>query len=195
MKKNSSILCLAIALGAAAAPALADEPVLSPYFQQYFYGAVDIGQSRAADACPAGASGCSNTAAVARAGLGYQFVSNFGAEFSYGYYGKASVGAAGATALGDWKASGFELSGVGTLPLSDAFGLTGKIGIAPTTYERTGASRSVTSTNLAWGVGVRYTFTPGFALRAQYEDLGSVGDVTTGQTHIRLITAGVVARF
>lgn len=195
MKNKSSILCLAIALGAATAPALADEPVYPKYFQRYYYGAVDIGSSRAPDACPPLASGCSNTAAVARAGLGYQFVPNFGAELSYGYYGKQSLGMAGATALGDWKASGFELAGVGTLPLADGFGLTGKLGIAPTMYENTGTGRSVTTTNLAWGVGVRYDFNPGFALRAQFEGLGQVGDVTTGQTHLRMLTAGVVAKF
>lgn len=195
MTYTSPALAFALALGAAAAPALADEPVYPPYFQQYVYGAVDIGQSRAPDACPAGAAGCSNTSAVARAGLGYQFVQNFGAEISYGYYGKQSLGMAGATALGDWKASGFELAGVGTLPLTGGFALTGKIGIAPTTYEQTGAGRSVTSTNLAWGLGVRYGFSQKVALRAQYEDLGNVGDLASGQTHIRLITAGVVLGF
>lgn len=195
MKNTPSILSLAILLGAAAAPALADEPVYPTYFQRYAYGAVDIGPSRAPDACPPVASGCSNTAAVARAGLGYQFVANFGAELSYAYYGQQSLGMVGTTALGDWKASGFELAGVGTLPLSGGFGLTGKLGIAPTTFENTGTGRSVTTTNLAWGVGMRYDFNPGFALRAQFEGLGKVGDVTTGQTHLRMLTAGVVARF
>ncbi len=201
MKNTPSIFFLAIApglaifLGLAAAPAMADEPVYPPYFQQYFYGAVDIGQSRVPDACPPGVSGCSDTTAVARAGLGYQFVPNFGAELSYGYYGKQSLGMLGGTAMGDWKASGFELSGVGTFPVSGPFAVIAKIGIAPTTYERTGISRSVTTTNLAWGAGVRYSFNADFAVRALYEDLGNVGDVTTGQTHVRLITAGVVLRF
>lgn len=195
MKNNPSILCLTIALGAATAPAMADEPVYPPYFQQFFYAAVDIGQSRAPDVCPPGANGCNNNTAVARAGLGYQFVPNFGAELSYGYYGSQSLGVVGPTSLGDWRASGFELAGIGTFPISGPFALTGKIGIAPTTYERTGASRSVTTTNLAWGAGVRYSFSDNVAIRAQYEDLGNVGDLTTGQTHIRLITAGVALRF
>jgi OmpA-OmpF porin, OOP family len=195
MKIKSSMLCFAAALGGAAAPALADEPVYPPYFQQFFYGAVDIGQSRAPDACLPGANGCRNNAAVARAGLGYQFVQNFGAELSYGYYGSQSLGAAGLTSLGDWRASGFELSGMGTLPLANSFSLTGKIGIAQTTYEHTAASRSVATTNLAWGIGARYSFNDNVAIRAQYEDLGNVGDVTIGQTHIRLVTAGVVLKF
>jgi opacity protein-like surface antigen len=195
MKNNPCILSLAIVFGAAAAPAMADEPVYPAYFQQFFYGAVDIGQSRAPDACVPGANGCSNNTAVARAGLGYQFVPNFGAEVSYGYYGSQSLGVLGPTSLGDWRASGFELSGVGTLPISGPFALTGKIGIARTTYEHTAASHSVATTNLAWGAGVRYNFTDSVAIRAQYEDLGNVGDVTTGHTHIRLVTAGVVLRF
>lgn len=162
-----------------------------------FYGAVDIGQTKAADVCAPGlgGAGCTDTSAVFRIAGGYQFVPMMGAELSYGYYGKQSLGMAGTVPLGDWKASGFELAGVGTFPLGGGFSLAAKIGIAPTTFEVTSANRSVTTTNLAWGLGGRYDFNRDVGVRVLYESLGTVGDATTGKTKLNLITAGIVARF
>ena len=185
MKNPSKFLLIAV-LSAAAAPALA----------QSFYGAVDIGQSKASDVCTGtGISGCTDTSAVFRVAGGYQFVPMMGAEISYGYYGKQSLGAVGPVSAGDWKASGFELAGVGTFPLGNGFSLTAKAGIAPTTFQLTGASRSSTTTNLAWGFGARYDFNRDVAVRAQYESLGIVGDANTGKTKLTLITVGVIIRY
>lgn len=187
MRNPSKVLLIAAVLGAAAPPALA----------QSFYGAVDIGQSKAADVCTGvtGMSGCTDTSAVFRVAGGYQFVPMMGAEISYGYYGKQSLGAVGPVSAGDWKASGFELAGVGTFPVGGGFSLTAKAGIAPTTLQLTGTGRSTTTTNLAWGVGARYDFNRDVAVRAQYESLGTVGDATTGKTKLTLMTVGVIVRF
>lgn len=185
MNRAYKCLLIVMTLGASA-PAFADET---------FYGAVDIGQTRAADVCNLGGSGCTSTSAVFRVSAGYQFVSMLGAEASYAYYGKQGLGTRGGAAMGDWKASGFELAGVGAFPIVGAFSLTAKVGIAPTTFEVTGPGRSTTVTNLAWGVGARYDFNRDVGVRAQYESLGTVGDATTGKTKLTLITAGIVARF
>ena len=187
MKNPSRILLIAALLGTASFPAMAA--------QEYAYGAVDIGQAKAADVCTAGVTGCTDTSALFRVGVGYQFVPMMGAELSYGYYGKQSLGMLGGTTRGDWKASGFELSGVGTFPLGGGFALAGKVGIAATTLNQTAANSSVTSTNLAWGVGARYDFNRDVAVRAMYESLGTVGDTASGKTKINLLTIGVAMKF
>lgn len=186
MNHSTKFLLIAVALGLASAPVLADET---------FYGAVDIGQTKANDVCNLGGSGCTSTSAVFRVAGGYQFVNMLGAEVSYAYYGKQGLGTRAGVSLGDWKASGFELAGVLSLPIVDEFSLTAKVGIAPTTFELTTQGRSTTTTNLAWGLGARYDFNRDVGVRAQYESLGTVGDATTGKTKLTLITAGIVVRF
>jgi opacity protein-like surface antigen len=52
-----------------------------------------------------------------------------------------------------------------------------------------------TTNNVAIGIGAQYSITDSIALRAQYEDLGTVGDTNTGTTKMTLITAGVVYSF
>lgn len=181
---------------------------ISPAFADGFYGALDIGQTKAQDACsttglPAGSTvaGCKDTATMYRIAGGYQFAPMWGAEVSYGSYGKASMGVAtvpflGTIAAGDWQLSGLQVSGTGTFPLGNAFSLIGKLGIARTDIKLTAASVSATSTKLAYGIGAQYDFTKTVAVRAQYENLGTVGDVnTTGTAKVSLLSAGVVLKF
>jgi hypothetical protein len=185
MKNLSKALFVAMIFGTAGSSAMA---------QEFLYGAIDIGQSKASDVCT-GASGCTDTGAVFRATGGYQFVPMMGAEVSYGYYGKQSLGSLGATSLGDWKASGYQVSGVFTFPLGEGFSLNAKLGIAATTLQNTASSVSANNTNLALGLGARYDFNRDSGVRMQYENLGTVGDTTTGKTKISMVTFGIVHKF
>lgn len=187
MKKN--VLAIAL-LSALSTTAMAEG----------FYAAVDAGQSSGKDICtnnPPGVTGCEDTATLFRAAVGTQITPMWGAEVSYGSYGKASAG----TFLGisvDWEASGLQISGTGTFPVADAFSLIGKLGIARTDLKVSalGISFSETSTNLAFGIGAQYDVTQSVAFRAQYEDLGTVGNSnTTGTTKASLLSAGVVFKF
>lgn len=175
---------------------------------QAFYGALDIGQTKAGDACstsglPAGSTvaDCKETATLYRIAGGYQFAPMWGLEVSYGDYGKANMGTAnvpgfGTIAAGDWKLSGLQVSGTGTFPLGNAFSLIGKVGIARTDLKLTAMSLSSTTTKLAYGIGAQYDFTKSVAVRAQYENLGTVGDTnTTGTAKVSLLSAGVVLKF
>lgn len=196
MKKALFTLCTAATLASGSAVA-ADEG---------FYVAIDAGQSRAKDACtgiPAGFS-CKNTGTAVRIGGGYQFNNNVGAELSYGDYGsnKASGTVAGIPIAASLKASGFEAALVGLLPLSESFALTGKLGIANTKIKGQGVSggftvsASATSTTGSYGIGMRYDLSKSVALRAQYEDLGKVGDAaTTGKSKLTLLTLGLTFGF
>jgi OmpA-OmpF porin, OOP family len=147
-----------------------------------------------------------DTGTLFRIAGGYQFTPMWGAEVSYGSYGKESEGTATipffGTISGDWQASGLQVSGTGTFPIADGFSLLGKLGIARTDYKvsgtvfGTGVSNSGTSTNLAFGIGAQYDFTKSVSVRAQYEDLVTVGDTnTTGTTKVTLLSAGVVLKF
>ena len=158
-----------------------------------FYGAFDVGQTSVRDTCNGGLAGaCSDTSTALRLGGGYQFVPMWAAEVSYGTYGKASTG----TAAGDWQTSGLQASGVGTFPVWEAISVIGKVGLARTDFKLTTASRSSTTTNLAIGVGAQYAFSKVIDFRAQYENLGTIGDAnTTGTTKLILLSAGVLFRF
>ena len=190
MKTAAKILAVALVSGAMATSAMAES----------FYGALDAGQSTAKDACtglPAGVTGCKDTASMFRVTGGYQFAPMWGAEVSYGAYGKASAGTGFGLSV-DWQLSGLQVSGTGTFPLGDAFALIGKLGIARTDLKLSGggASVSATSTKLAYGIGAQYDFTKSIAARAQYENLGKVGDAnTTGTSTVTLLSAGVVFKF
>jgi len=171
-----------------------------------FYGAIDVGQSKFKEACTGVFPGetCSDTDTALRGALGYQVHPNVAVEASYANYGMAKFNDnAGLTA--EAKASGFQLSAVGSWPLADAFSVTGKLGLALTKGEL--AIRDVvlgsyaqddSKTTFAWGVGVRFNINPSVAIRAQYERLGEISiDKTdpTAKGDLDLMTAGVIFNF
>jgi len=175
-----------------------------------FYAAFDIGQSRAKDACtgiPAGIS-CDDTDTAYRLAGGYQFTPMWGAELSYADLGKDTMSGTylGAQVTGDAKATSFQLAGTGTFPISSGFSVIGKLGIARTELKvsatatvpgfSASASAKDTSTKAAYGIGVQYDFNKTVSARAQYEDLGKVGDdATTGTSKLTLVSAGVLFKF
>lgn len=184
------VLFVVLVFGAPGSQAMAEET------SGYSYGAVDVGRSKASYLCPDTASGCGNSSGLIRGTIGYQFVEHIGAEVSYGYYGKQSLGSLGATSRGDWRADGYQLSAVLTSnKFRDNWRITGKLGFASTTLQNTALNHSATSTNLAAALGVRYDFSQDVGARLQYENLGWVGDGITGSSLIWLLTAGMVFKF
>lgn len=176
------------------------------------YGALDFGRTKAKDGCTAlatvGVVGCKDTANAYRLAAGYQFHPMWGTEFSYANYGKASLGTAGGFPVGDWKMSGFQISGTGTFPVGSAFDVIGKLGIARTQLKTTGSASlnvpaaSSSKTKLAYGIGAQFNVSQSVAIRAQYENLGKVGegDITTcvactGTYKVTLMTVGAVVKF
>ena len=191
MKSNYKSIALALLFSAAVSPVMAEN----------LYGAIDIGQTTGKDICagnPPGVSGCEDTATLYRFAVGYQFSPMWGAEASYANYGKASIGSYLGLS-GDWEATGLQVSGTGTFPIAEKFSIIGKLGIASTDLKVTTnipSSDSATTTKLAYGIGVQYDFTEKVSGRAQYEDIGTVGDdATTGTTKATLLSAGVVFKF
>ena len=177
----------------------------SPVLAENFYGAIDTGKTIAKNACYSDGipgslnlTGCTESAFLFRLNGGYQFSPMWGAEISYGDYGKGSLGTAtlpeyGRINLGHWQFSGYEISGIATLPFSNAFSVIGKIGIAQTTIKFTRVPITATNTNIAYGIGAQYALSNCTALRAQLENLGIVGDDHTGKVKVILLTAGIVS--
>jgi|WetSurMetagenome_2_1015567.scaffolds.fasta_scaffold01866_18 OmpA-OmpF porin, OOP family len=194
MKINSGLLLAILVSGAAISPAMADS----------LYAALDIGQSKGRDICannPAGVTGCQDTATMYRIAGGYQLTPMWGAEASYAEYGSSNIGT-GLGTTGNWKANGFQVSGTGTFPIGNAFSIIGKLGIATTDFKvsASGLGASVgmneTTAKLAFGIGAKYDFTNKIAMRAQYEDLGTVGNAaSTGTTKLTILSAGLVFKF
>ncbi len=170
---------------------------MAPVMAESFYTALDVGQSKEKDACtglPAGTTGCKNTASMFRLAGGYQFSPMWGAEVSYGDYGRASCGIQTAC---EWKVSGVQLAGTGTFPIASSFSLLGKIGVARTDLKiYGGGGGAATSTKIAYGIGAQYDFVRNISARVQYEDLGNVGDSNTGgSSKVSLLSAGIVYKF
>lgn len=184
MKKVLASLCMAAGIAGFSGVAFAEGNGL--------YAAIDIGQLKAKDYCNTdGVAGitvtsCDDTDTAYRLGLGYQFNENFGLEANYVDFGNA--GGSG-TYLGvpftvNTDADAFQLAVTGALPLNESFALTGKIGAArinaDTSVSALGiplGSVSDNSTELTYGIGVRYNINKTMAIRAQYEDFGKIDDV------------------
>lgn len=198
MKKINTVLVAAVVLASFSGAALAEG--------SSFYVAVDVGQSKAKDACtgiPAGES-CKDTDTAFRGGLGYQVNPSLGVEVGYGDYGaaKASGTVLGFPATAKVASTGWQVSAVGSLPMSESFALTGKLGAAITKAEVSGTVLGTTvavgtanTTKLVYGIGVRYNISKSIALRAQYENLGTIGNDTIGKSKLSLLTAGATFAF
>ena len=109
---------------------------------------------------------------------GYNYTPTWGVEAQYTMLGKRAITVtpvqAGAnTNSADY--SQFGLYGTGTLPLNANFSLIGKLGVSANTAKVTdtlGGRDSQGNTNLSFGLGASYKFTPKMAARAEYEDFG-----------------------
>jgi len=137
---------------------------------------------------------------------GYQFHPNVGVEFGYINFGtfKGSGSAPGLGALSDsWKATGINVSAVGTLPLGTAFSLIGKIGLTSWSVDdkfsvqALGAgSAKENGVDPSFGVGAQYAFTKQLVGRVEYEVFTNVGkENTTGKSDIDVLSIGVVYKF
>jgi OOP family OmpA-OmpF porin len=179
----------------------------TPALAEGVYAAVDVGQTKGADVCSGsgalGIAGCKDTPTAFRIAGGYQFTPNWGAEASYADYGSADLGMTtvpllgvpAGTSLGNWKATAFEVAGIGTLPLANNVSLFAKLGVASTSLKLS-IGPSASKTNLTGGVGAQYDFLRNFGVRVQYEDFGTIGDAaSTGTTKLTLLSAGLVYRF
>lgn len=168
-----------------------------------FYVSFNAGMSKLNDFCahPAAGYSCSDTASAATLDLGFQASDMMGVELGYGNYGKPSTSGpyAGSNLEVAEELSGLRLMGIASIPVSKSFALTGKLGVSRANLNVISTvnpgsaipTSSASSTSLAYGVGIKYTIDRYLSLRAQYENLGKIGDDTTSTDTLSLFTVGI----
>ena len=161
----------------------------------YLFGMV--GQTKVKDAPDFGPGvSVDDTDTGFKIGGGYAFHRNFGVEAAYVDLGKATASAGGQSA--ELKASGISVVAVGMLPLGQNFSLLGRLGFINATVKLSapGFSDDTTDMKTTFGIGASYSFTPRFAVRADYDVYQKLGDSsTTGESDVDMISIGVVYKF
>jgi hypothetical protein len=137
---------------------------------------------------------------------GYQFNRNWSAEIGVGHFGEATgsgvvAGAGGGTGSFSLKADGFDVTGIGTIPLSGGLGILARLGVyrARTTLDQQGsffAPMHEAGTQSGWTYGAGLSYTLGrFGLRAEWQRYDNIGANSVGTDEIDLYTLGALFRF
>ena len=159
-----------------------------------FYGAVDFGQSTLNGFCDAmaGAATCKETDSAFRGSLGYQVMPYLAVEAGYGNYGTGVATGGGLTVEGE--VTSFQVAAIGSYPIDKAFSVTGKLGVANSTFKVTASSGGSTasveedSTDLVYGAGVRYNISESVGIRGQFERINN-------DDAVDLLSVGVIFNF
>jgi OmpA-OmpF porin, OOP family len=142
---------------------------------------------------------------------GYQLHRYIAIEGAYADLGKfdfrTDVSPAGSL-MGVTKISGFEVSAVGTLPVSDRFGVFARIGAlageTKTSYTGAGSvevliggeTQKKRSTQLSYGAGATFSINKNLSVRGEWSRYSRLGNALTGgQTDANLYAVGLVYRF
>lgn len=183
---------------------LASAPALSQ--DMGWYAGLNLGQAKVKDFDCTGTTSCDDKDTAWSIFGGYQINKNFGVELGYVDLGEAS-GSGTDPFLGTFSATfettGFELSGVGTLPINEKFSVYGKLGFFMWDLDVKASSSTLGSgsfsedgTDLTFGVGVRWNFTKNLTAQLQWQRYNDIGDdVTTGKDDVDVLSAGILFRF
>jgi OOP family OmpA-OmpF porin len=196
-----------------AAPAFAEQD------PGYFYGGASVGQSRSriddaritANLLSQGlvTSAMSNDerALAWKAFGGYQFNRYLGVEagyFSLGHFGFTSTTVPAGTLDGRIRLHGINLDLVGTLPITERFSAIARVGAqhasARDSFGSSGAvvvlapNPSKSETNVKFGAGLQYAFTPNLMLRGEAERY-RVNDAVGNHGDINMFSVGLVFAF
>lgn len=195
MKTVLAVIGLVVAIASVSPLAVAQ--VKGPFIGASF------GQSTARETCTsavAAGTTCDKQDTAIGVFVGHQIDKFSAIEVGYYDLGKFSASGAGGTTTTELK--GFELSGVGSLPLGARFSLFGKFGVFRWNLEQSSAgtggnfSQSKTGTDVTYGFGMRFNLTNSFALRAQYQRYRDIGDGTTGgKSEFDAISAAAIFSF
>ncbi|HUJ85699.1 MAG TPA: outer membrane beta-barrel protein [Burkholderiales bacterium] len=194
MKNARSVIAVLVLSGGTSVAIPAAAQSMHP-----FYLGGSIGQTTASDGC----SGiilpgitCNDSDTAWRILGGYQLNQNVAVEL--GYQDLGNVRATGFGVAGEVTANVWELVAVGALPLKNRFSVYGKLGgyLGNTELRsNAGFTGSDTNTNVTFGVGGRYDFSPQVAFRAEYQSYQSVGGSTVGESDFDVVSVGALFRF
>ena len=175
-----------------------------------FYIGGAIGQAEVRDVCD-GASTCDDKDGTWKLFLGYQFNRNLALEFGYADLGEASASGVVSTGLGpvsataNFEATLFELTVVGTFPVTDRLSLYGRAGLYRADVELSGSgtigaitipvSEKDDNTDLTIGIGLKFDITRNISLRGEWQRYLDVGSDDVGQSDVDVLSLGVLFRF
>ena len=196
MKKNKLIGAGLLAAFVLATPAQAQ--------QTGFYAGIGVGQAKASKFCDGVPGSCDNKDTSFTGFVGYQFNERFGAELGYVDLGSYTASGVflGVPFAATADAKTFELSGVGTFPVSPGFSIFGKLGIHRWDVDVSGVlpgfagTMSESGTDWTIGAGVQWNFSPKASARFYYQRYNDVGkEETTGKDDIDVFGVSVLFRF
>jgi OmpA-OmpF porin, OOP family len=174
MKKALAILGLAVALTMA-----------GPAAAQLYLGAT-IGQAEFKEGC-LGTGECDDADTAWRILGGFQFNKFFAVELGYYDFGEASSGAA------TLEAEAFELVAVGSFHFTDRLSVYGKLGAYQGTLEGAGADED--STDLTYGIGLRWDFTKRLGVRGEWQRYEALGGGNLVETDVDVLSIGLIFQF
>lgn len=159
---------------------------------------IDAGRADAHKYCD-GIADCDHADTSVRGDIGYQFNKNWSLEFGYTSFGtlfKAHDNRFDARQ----KANAWTVSGIGTLPLSERFGLFGRVGAARYDTDNKGTVQGVrvrdeNEVKPYFGAGVKYDLTANFSLRAEYQYYADISGVDGSSDDVQGLYAGGILRF
>ena len=165
-----------------------------------WYAGGSLGQSDT-DCEPAAGLSCDNKDTAWKAFGGYQLNRNFAVEFGYTNLGEVSASGGGVNI--SVESTAWELVGVGSFPLANQFSVYGKLGFfraeAEVSSNIAGGSGSKTTTDLTYGLGVRYDFSRNLGLRAEWQRYAKIEapetTVSGGDSDFDVLSVGIVWRF
>lgn len=150
------------------------------------YVGVGVGGAEARDLCSAvtsvGATSCDEKDRTWKVSAGYRFHRNVALEAGYADLGKFTAGIGTVSLRADVTA--FEMLAVGIIPVSQAFSIYGKAGLARWDIDGTVTGTTFTSsdrgTDFTFGAGAQYDFTPNLGGRVEWQrytdlDIDTIG--------------------
>jgi OOP family OmpA-OmpF porin len=172
-----------------------------------WYAGLDVGASRSGmDVNVPGSVDADKSGTMFGISGGYRLNRNFAVEGALARLGSFDYNATTAsdTVSGKLQANALSLAGVGIWPVTNAFSVYGKAGLALTDAKLTASSASGltpvgdashTGTGFLFGAGATYDFQGGYFAKAGWDHYARVGDGSTGQGDINAYLVGVGMRF
>jgi len=206
-------ICIAVAAGAAALPAVAVAQAAraEPSSQTGIYvglgaGVVNGRFEEANFAAPAGMARTEKTHEAGGKGIvGFRFHRHFAVEGGYYNFGKfeSTYQGGGLTGQAVAKIDGWNLSALGVMPIGPNFSGFGRVGAFNSEVDTTVSgtvpaglmNTSKRSTQLTWGLGGQWDINSRWALRGEYENFGKAGDASTGQLRLDMWSASALYKF
>lgn len=170
----------------------------APPAESGFLLGIDAGKADAHKYCH-NISNCDSSDTSIRGDVGYQFDKNWSAELGYTSFGSLFKSHDNNFDASQ-KASAWTVSGIGTLLLTERFGVFGRVGAARYSTDNSGTVQGVPvkdekKVKPYLGAGVKFDLTQNVALRAEYQLYTNISRVDGAKDDVQGLYAGAVFRF